>query len=255
MISFIQKFKDWDLKRILEVKNIALLGIVFVFCLLDVYPKLWRLSMLNQQIGIANKNRVVLSQQEKVQQEQQLKTEMAQLTQQLQFLRETTRAIQAKIDPDKNVGTITLEIENLAVASKRSASASRPLADSTPGTETVAAASVTVPAAQGIEITSIKSLDNIAKDRYEILPLDIGLRSEYAQLIKFLAKIEKSLSATSIQQVVLELDKANDSFLDVRVRLYVLSSAKSPALPAVLLEEKELKSPADHLEENAGAPR
>lgn len=183
--------KSWDLAKTLRFRNIILIFIVLTFFFVDAFPKLWRIGILREQIKAARRAMTVLTPQEEKEQERKLKAELGQITQQIQYLEQGVQEIKNKINVDKNIAVITLEVEDLATAAK-------------------------------VEVTSLTPQEGFPKDGYLILPLKIGLRSEYAQLMDFLVRVEGSSTAMSVQNLSIHKTNPVDPQLEVDVMLYIL---------------------------------
>ena len=185
--------KDWDLKKILKKKPTILALMLLLFFIVDVYPKLYRIGILHDQIRTARRAAVVLTPQEKEKQKAQLEQELRQTGEQINLLEQELQKVQTKLSQIKNDAVVALEVEDLAAAAK-------------------------------IKLTSIKPLANISREHYAILPIEIKFRAEYAQLIDFLTKIEDAASVMSVQGLSIRKDQPVDPQADIELKLYVLSS-------------------------------
>lgn len=183
--------KSWDLKSIFRIKNTVIVSIVLIFCVVDIYPKLWSITALSQQIETARERAPVLTPEEKKKQEEQLQLEVTQTAREILWLQQRTQDITGNIHLLRDSANVTLQIEDLAANAK-------------------------------VELTSVKPFDQIVRERYVILPLGIGLRGEHAALVEFLARVEKSAEGMSVQKVAVRKGTASDVSLEVELKLYIL---------------------------------
>jgi len=183
--------KSGDIKKILRMRRIILLMVVFAFCLFDVAPKVWRMQILREQIAIAERDIVPVSPAERMKQVDQLKSDLEQLSAQVKQLEREAGAVQAKIRPERNIAVVTLDIEDLATTTK-------------------------------VAITSLKPLEEIPASRYVILPLEVGVRSAFPPFLDFLSKLETAATVMAVDSVSIHKPSSDDEMLDMSLRLYLL---------------------------------
>jgi len=182
---------DHRIKKIFIIEYFIAFLIILFGLLLSFYPKLrYSLELLNQ---IKHNKQVVemspsqLIGQQKKKNEEQLDRKL----EKLQFIRGMMNRVKSKIDQTKNVAFATLEIEKLATRS-------------------------------GLEMSSIKPLESIASQKYEMAPIALGFKSSYEKLVEFLSLLEKSSVPMAAQQLSISKKESLGAQLDAGLTLYVL---------------------------------
>jgi Tfp pilus assembly protein PilO len=183
--------KTANLKTIFRIKNVIILLVVLVFCLFDVYPKLWQIGLLGRQISLWRENIGILTPEESLRRQQQLGRELSRVERQTQLLAQDLKDIKNKITAEKNLAVVTLALEDAAAAAK-------------------------------LEVTSIKPLERLAVDSYVIVPLAVGLRGDYGPMLSFLKAVENSAAPMSVQTLAVQPGGPAEAKLDIQLKLYLL---------------------------------
>lgn len=185
--------KTRDINIILHLRQPMLLIVVAFFCLFDVVPKLWRMQIVKEQMAIEQQGVRLLSPAARQEQEKKIKAETDEFSRQIKLLEEKLTMIRQKATDEKNIAMSTLEIEDMAVAAK-------------------------------VTVTSIKPTREMVKERYVLLPQEVGVRGEYAALLDFLTKLDGANTAMAVEGLSVRRANMDDKTLDMNLKLYVLLS-------------------------------
>jgi len=185
--------KTRDINIILHLRQPMLLIVVAFFCLFDVVPKLWRMQIVKEQMAIEQQGVRLLTPAARQEQEKKIKAETDEFSRQIKLLEEKLTMIRQKATDEKNIAMSTLEIEDMAVAAK-------------------------------VTVTSIKPTREMVKERYVLLPQEVGVRGEYAALLDFLTKLDGANTAMAVEGLSVRRANMDDKTLDMNLKLYVLLS-------------------------------
>ena len=181
----------FDYKKILKRRCWIIPFIILCFCVFDYFPKLQKAFNLIQQIVAADRSVRAMSQDQKDKRKKELQEELRSLKAGSLLVSEVTDRLREKIGQGKNTPMVTLTLEDLASSS-------------------------------GVELTSVRPLDPLEAERYEVLPIEIGFQAGYKKLLDFLFNTKKSPALLAVHSLEVRKDDMIYPALDVRMTVYAL---------------------------------
>lgn len=185
---------DWNARKILKYKYLAVVLIIVLAFIFDFYPRMKRAVELKEDI---KKAQAPAKRHLGFKAEQISKTaeqELFQIEKNLGFIKDVVEEIKDQVIGDKNIPLVTIELEDLAESLE-------------------------------IELTSVRPLESQVDNDYEILPVEIGFQTEYQRLIQFLSQVEDSSTVMTIRNLSIKRNEKKYPQLDISVVLCVLFEA------------------------------
>ena len=180
-----------DINKISRGKIPILALIVILFLLLDFFPAVKKIIELKDEIRVAKLSAQTLSESAKERKRKELEQKSVWAQEIFEFIEKTNREIQEQVKQDRNVPLMTLKIEDLASLSE-------------------------------IELESIRPLTAEIAGKYEVVPIEMGFKTTYTKLIKFLSEIEESSALIAIQKLSINKDAITYPDLDINLTFNVL---------------------------------
>ena len=180
-------------KKILRYEYIGFVLILIFFIFFNFLSKVNEAARLGMRIRRERSAVQTVTKEERARQVQQLEMKLKQIDKASAYIRQEVEKFKASIPENMNAPILTLEIEDLAGASR-------------------------------IELASVKPLpgeDNGDLD-YEVLPIEIGFQSTYSRLVDFIEALERSSELMSVQKLNIQKDEMAYPLLDVRLTISVL---------------------------------
>ncbi|MDP2653139.1 MAG: type 4a pilus biogenesis protein PilO [Candidatus Omnitrophota bacterium] len=177
--------------NILKLVKLTVLVLALVFFLFDLFPLIKGISDCYGRIRMARAAVRTLTKEDKAVLQKKLETELAGLEAGFQKMQAAKTEAQSKMTREVSVPVVTLMIEDLA-------------------------------SSQEIELRLIKPLQPQVQGKYQMIPIALEFRCDYARLVRFLSQFETLEVPVSVQSLSIHENLLSYPQLDMKLTIFVL---------------------------------
>jgi len=184
-----------SIKTIIRYALSAVLFFTVLFIFADIVPQINKMIRLNKEIAASKEDVRILTDNEREKLKKKLEEKLLFAQESFQLIKSAVSEVEDQIVKGKNIPLVTLEIEKLVSSSR-------------------------------VELVFVKPNEVQRKGTINILPIEIRIKGEYAQLIDFLFRLEASSSFISTGELSITHNPLIYPQLEIRLTPWIAFASK-----------------------------